>query len=196
MSENRSESQDMTVTGSMVGSPWLGTTESGRNFLVVRIHDRTEDIEYDVAVLNQAQAVKAAALRHGDVVGFRGDYRPGEQINAEGDVEFKHRLAATEVFTDVPELERIEQMSDAEFAVYSERIDAEARMERAEELEREREQQDAGAERSLQDFLAEHPEKDKAPIVNEREAQRIMAERLAQARQAELQRWGPAGPPF
>lgn len=56
--------------------------------------------------------------------------------------------------------------------------------------------QDFGAEYSLRDFLAENRDKDKAPIVDDREAQRIMAERLAQTRQAELQRWGPDGPPF
>jgi len=48
----------------------------------------------------------------------------------------------------------------------------------------------------LHDYLAENPDKDKASIVDDREAQRIMVERLAQARQAELQQWGPDGPPF
>lgn len=197
MSENTSEAQDMVVTGSLVGSPWLDTTESGRKFLLVVIYDRTEDIEYDVAVLNQASAEEVTALRHGDVVAIQGDYRPGEVINEEtGAVEIRHRIAATEISTDVTELDRIEQMSDAQFAVYNERIDYEAQIARAEELEREEAHQNFGAEYSLHDYLAENPDKDKAPIVDDREAQRIMAERLAQARQAELQQWGPDGPPF
>jgi len=121
MSENTSEAQNMIVTGSLVGSPWLDTTESGRKFLLVVIYDRTEDIEYDVAMLNQASAEEITALRHGDVVTIQGDYRPSEVINEEtGAVEIRHRIVATEISTDVPELERIEQMSDAQFAVYNE----------------------------------------------------------------------------
>ena len=197
MSENNPEARDMFVTGSLVGSPWLDTTESGRKFLLVVIYDRTEDIEYDVAVLNQASAEEITALRHGDVVAIQGDYRPGEVINEEtGAVEIRHRIAATEISTDLTELERMEQMSDAELAVYNEQIDYDVQMERARELEREEEHQDFGAEYSLHQYLAENPDKDKAPIVDDHESQRIMAERLAQARQAELQQWGPGGPPF
>jgi hypothetical protein len=197
MSENNPEAQDMTVTGSMVGSPWLDTTDSGRKVLLLKLYDRTDDIEYDVAVLNQASAEEIPTWRHGDVATIQGDYRPAEVINEEtGEVEIRHRFAATELSTDVTELERIEQMSDAQFAVYNEQINFDAQMERAEELEREEAHQDAGAERSLRDFLSENPDKDKVTNVDDREAQRIMADRLAQARQAELQGWGPAGPPF
>lgn len=73
MSENIPESNEDPVTGSLLGSPRLETTESGREFLMMTIYDRAERREYEVAVLDQASRDQIADLGHGDVVTVRGD---------------------------------------------------------------------------------------------------------------------------
>lgn len=194
MSENIPEPEENPVTGSLVGSPRLETTESGREFLMMTIYDRAERREYDVAVLDQASREKVADLGHGDLVTVRGDYRPGAEVNPETrEIEIKHRLVARKTFTDFSLEDVPEQMTDQQFTEYSDSLNYEALMERAEELEMEEEQQNAGAEHSLREFLAKNPEPQKGLSQEELEAHRMMAE---QRMQAELQRWGPEGPPF
>ena len=194
MSENIPESQEDPVTGSLVGSPRLETTESGREFLMMTIYDRSERREYEVAVLDQASRDQVADLGHGDLVTVRGDYRPGAEVNPETrKIEIKHRLVARRTFTDFSLEDVPEQMTGQQFTEYHDSLTYDVLMERERALEMEEEQQNAGAEQSLREFLAENPEPQKGLSLEELEAHRVMAE---QRMQAELQRWGPEGPPF
>src|SRR5699024_4870729 len=182
------------LTGSSVGSPRLETTESGREFLMMTIYDRSERREYEVAVLDQASRDQVADLGHGDLVTVRGDYRPGAEVNPETrKIEIKHRLVARRTFTDFSLEDVPEQMTGQQFTEYHDSLTYDVLMERERALEMEEEQQNAGAEQSLREFLAENPEPQKGLSLEELEAHRVMAE---QRMQAELQRWGPEGPPF
>src|SRR5699024_7011034 len=135
-----------------------------------------------------------ADLGHGDLVTVRGDYRAGAEVNPETrKIEIKHRLVARRTFTDFSLEDVPEQMTGQQFTEYHDSLTYDVLMERERALEMEEEQQNAGAEQSLREFLAENPEPQKGLSLEELEAHRVMAE---QRMQAELQRWGPEGPPF